>query len=177
MVGNVAVGLVNGVGLLSKRIDLAGKRFGRLVALKPEGHSVNGNVRWLCRCDCGNYATVDGFELRRGTTKSCGCLRREVMQKQYHDNPAMQAYKGNSNSLYDTNGIAYSSLKRSKRNHSGVIGVSYDEKTDHWFARLMFHGHYVLMKSFDTFEDAVDARKAAEQKYLKKNISKIAQSS
>lgn len=153
---------------MSRIIDLSGKKFGRLTAIKPDGHSVNGNVRWLCHCECGNYVTVDGFELRRGTTKSCGCLRREVMQKQYRCNPAMQEHKGHADSLYNKNGVAYASIKRSRRNHSGVIGVSYDEKTDHWFARLMFHSHYVLMKSFDNFEDAVAARQAAEKKYLGK---------
>ena len=167
----VRTGLIIEVNYMSRLIDLSGKRFGRLVAIRPEGHSINGNIRWLCHCDCGNNAIMDGFELRRGTTKSCGCLRREVMKKQYQENPVMQKFKGRSSNLYDSKGVAYASIKRSKRNHSGVIGVSYDEKTDHWFARLMFHGRYVLMKSCDTFEEAVEARQAVERQYLGKTKS------
>jgi hypothetical protein len=33
---------------------------------------------YLCRCDCGNEATVRGASLARGNTRSCGCLRREA---------------------------------------------------------------------------------------------------
>ncbi len=29
---------------------------------------------WLCQCECGNLATVSGISLRKGNTKSCGCL-------------------------------------------------------------------------------------------------------
>lgn len=153
---------------MTKAIDLSGKRFGRLVAIKPQGKSTNGNLRWLCHCDCGNYTVVDGVQLRRGDSKSCGCLRREVMKKQYRDNPAMDVYRGKSDSFYNDEGVSYASIKRSKRNHSGVIGVSFDEKTDRWLARLMFHGKYVLLKSFETFDEAVEARQSAEQKYLQK---------
>ena len=34
--------------------DLIGKRFGRLVVI-TKGKSKNKKVRWLCKCDCGNY--------------------------------------------------------------------------------------------------------------------------
>lgn len=30
---------------------------------------------WLCACDCGNKRIVDGYNLRKGKTKSCGCMR------------------------------------------------------------------------------------------------------
>lgn len=34
-------------------LDIAGQRFGRLVALK-KAPSRNGSTYWLCQCDCGN---------------------------------------------------------------------------------------------------------------------------
>ena len=55
-------------------IDLAGQRFGRLVALRACGRGKDGRVRWLCICDCGREFEVGGG-LRNGHTKSCGCLR------------------------------------------------------------------------------------------------------
>ena len=58
-------------------IDIAGQRFGRLVAISQNGRR-NGCVAWLCRCDCGNEKTINGHMLRSGDCKSCGCLRREV---------------------------------------------------------------------------------------------------
>jgi len=61
---------------MSKLIDLTGKRFGRLTVVKKVP-SKNTNARWLCKCDCGNEITVLGTTLRRGESKSCGCLRSE----------------------------------------------------------------------------------------------------
>jgi hypothetical protein len=55
--------------------DLSGMRFGRLVA-----HSICGMknrlVAWLCECDCGMYAIVQGARLIQGRQWSCeqyGC--------------------------------------------------------------------------------------------------------
>lgn len=53
--------------------ELAGQRFGRLTVLKYIGGS-----RWLCECDCGELTRVLTYSLNSGTTKSCGCLRREI---------------------------------------------------------------------------------------------------
>ncbi|MEK0337174.1 MAG: hypothetical protein QQN41_07060, partial [Nitrosopumilus sp.] len=33
--------------------------------------------RWLCKCDCGKEIIILGYNLKNGTTKSCGCLRKE----------------------------------------------------------------------------------------------------
>lgn len=61
------------------RIDIAGKRFGRLVALDSESHRLGKRVYWWCRCDCGEVVAVERRKLLDGTTRSCGCLRREVV--------------------------------------------------------------------------------------------------
>ena len=53
-----------------KRMNLTGKRFGKLIAL-----SYVGNQKWKCRCDCGNETIVFTSNLTRGHTISCGCAR------------------------------------------------------------------------------------------------------
>ena len=58
-------------------INLTGKRFGRLTVIKHIGSGSGGHARWLCECDCGKQRYVYGYNLRNGTTKSCGCLNRE----------------------------------------------------------------------------------------------------
>lgn len=62
------------------KIDLTGKRFGRLTVLEwiP---SARGNARWLCRCDCGTEKVVNGKSLRNGHSKSCGCYQREEVSQ------------------------------------------------------------------------------------------------
>jgi hypothetical protein len=57
--------------------DLKDERFGRLVAKRRVKNSQCGKVRWYCHCDCGRRKTVSASNLRRGETKSCGCLPRE----------------------------------------------------------------------------------------------------
>lgn len=47
--------------------DLTGQRFGKLVVVER----VAG--KWSCLCDCGKTKTVQGGNLTRGATKSCGC--------------------------------------------------------------------------------------------------------
>lgn len=62
-----------------KRINLIGKIFGRLKVLKLiEDKKLNGDFVWLCEClNDGNLKEVRGGCLRRGETKSCGCLASE----------------------------------------------------------------------------------------------------
>ena len=57
--------------------DLAGVRFGRLVALRRDGVENDGAVRWACVCDCGVEKTIKGASLTQGLTSSCGCLHKE----------------------------------------------------------------------------------------------------
>lgn len=57
-------------------IDLTGKRFERLLVLRRHGESYRP-VRWLCKCDCGTETIKAGFSLKRGDTRSCGCLMRK----------------------------------------------------------------------------------------------------
>lgn len=63
------------------RKDLAGRRFGKLVAL--ELRQDPGNVRkWLCQCDCGKQTIVRQGNLRdRGGTESCGCLAFDAIAR------------------------------------------------------------------------------------------------
>ena len=66
---------------MPKKIDLTGHRFGRLVVIREYGRSKDGQVTWLCRCDCGGEVVVTSCHLCRGNTQSCGCLRRERSTK------------------------------------------------------------------------------------------------
>ena len=60
--------------------DIAGGRFGRLVAIQRSPIKRNGATTWECSCDCGNLATVQIDCLTGGTIRSCGCLGIETRQ-------------------------------------------------------------------------------------------------
>lgn len=34
---------------------------------------------WLCKCECGNMAVLNSYVLHSGHTRSCGCLRKELL--------------------------------------------------------------------------------------------------
>ncbi len=57
-------------------IDLAGATFGRLTVLRRDDARPRP-TRWWCRCACGAEVSVPAGGMRRGTSKSCGCLSRE----------------------------------------------------------------------------------------------------
>lgn len=63
---------------MAVRIDLTGQKYGRLTVIEYAGKGKNHTHKWKCRCDCGNETVVNGYALRNGNTRSCGCLWKEV---------------------------------------------------------------------------------------------------
>ncbi len=67
---------------MKRLIDITGQKYGRLTCIEPTGETNKQNsALWLCWCDCGNEVVVCSNSLRRGNTKSCGCLRQEIDRK------------------------------------------------------------------------------------------------
>ena len=61
---------------MGKLKDLTGMRFDRLLVIERDNR--NGNqAYWKCKCDCGNNTVVASQKLISGSTKSCGCKRKE----------------------------------------------------------------------------------------------------
>jgi hypothetical protein len=71
--------------LANNTTDHAGKRYGRLTAVRISGvykktykNGVTKRRRvWLCKCDCGNEIEVVGNSLTNKHTKSCGCIQTD----------------------------------------------------------------------------------------------------
>lgn len=65
--------------------DRSGEVYGRLTILYREGskkYPTTTDILWRCRCSCGTEVVVGGRNLLGGSTKSCGCLRKEVRKAQ-----------------------------------------------------------------------------------------------
>lgn len=56
-------------------------------------------------------------------------------------------------------------MARSKRNRSGVTGVSWIRTRGKWLARITYDGRIIDVGRFEVFEEAVAARKEAEKRY------------
>jgi len=63
------------------RVNLTGRRFGRLVVFATSKKRKAGNVYWRCRCDCGIVKAIAYNPLKCGWARSCGCLRREYISR------------------------------------------------------------------------------------------------
>ena len=68
---------------MGKKIDMTnwnmwehGVPDSRIHVIKQVGKK-GGHLTWLCQCTCGNQFVTIGNYIRNGTTKSCGCLRKE----------------------------------------------------------------------------------------------------
>lgn len=64
-----------------KKIEMVGMRFGRLLVLSESHQENNGAYRYLTHCDCGKEKVIRGSVMRSGATKSCGCIRSELVAK------------------------------------------------------------------------------------------------
>lgn len=65
-------------------IDNIGERFGRLIVIERIENYISKNgknrVRYKCLCDCGNFKEVLKESLMNDSTKSCGCLRKQLLR-------------------------------------------------------------------------------------------------
>ena len=210
------------------------------------------SARWLCECNCKehNKVVASSSEIKSGRTKSCGCLRTEIILRETEKNRKTNLYKLDGDygigytfndeefwfDLEDYNKIkdycwSYGShgyvqarapktnqfillhrlimnaiddesiivdhkshppkrnrkfdnrksnlrlvtqsencmnRARSSNNTSGVTGVTWCERDQVWVARIGVSGKRITLGSFIQFQDAVNARRIAEQKYYGK---------
>lgn len=187
---------------MGKKIDLTGQRFGRLVVVK-EAPNKSGRIRWVCLCDCGKEHTTYAKLLRNGGCISCGCYRNELATKRLKSIPLqVQKERGFklgskygkitgkvtgpinvkkmivSNKKYNlkenTNLGRIASKKMQKNNISNVKGV-HKNLNGYWIANISFKKEKIYLGCFKNKQDAIKARKEAEEKYFKPILEKYSE--
>lgn len=82
---------------MTRAADLTGNRYGRMTVMARSENTAEGRTQWLCLCDCGNTKVAQAVYLKRGNTKSCGCLgleqRKAAAQSQCHPFSRTQMYR------------------------------------------------------------------------------------
>lgn len=140
-----------------RRLDITGQRYGRLTAIRPTAdHDAAGSIIWECECECGTKVNYSVNRLSRGNTLSCGCLYRES-RKTCSEN-RRDAFDGTLVSL-----LASAKEPRSD-NSSGCTGVYFDKRTEKWQAYINFRRKRHNLGFFKTKDQAIRARKAAEER-------------
>lgn len=115
------------------KIDLTGKRFGRLLVIKFD--SVRGRRRshWLCLCDCGKEKVAALDNLQNGKTKSCGCLRIEQATERLAKVPRITFEEGRGSCNFLWNRYKQGAKKRE---------LEFDLSRDEFFKLTSTNCHY-----------------------------------
>ena len=140
----------------TKKLELTGQRFGKLTVLRPT-ENVGPRTAWICRCDCGRETVAITVRLRDGHCTSCGCDKETV-------DPSPGARGRASLTYVDGTCVEMLAAKTVRKNNSsGVPGVEWRSREQVWRAAICFKGKRYYLGRYPRFEDAVKARKRAEE--------------
>lgn len=162
--GQLLRGVKKSCGCLRKKspantLNLAGKKFGKLTAIQRAGATKDGLALWLCKCDCGGQIESTATSLKNGTTVSCGCLRPKQMENARKDLT--------ENKTID--GVIVPLLTKKVRSDSktGQKGVHKRSKKgkEYFEVSISVKRKRIYVGTFKNIEDAIRARKMAEEKY------------
>ncbi len=145
-----------------RKLNLIGQKFGSLTVIAP-ADNIDGRTAWRCRCDCGRECVVKTVRLRSGRPASCGCgwtqSGRGLECLTYIDGTCVEM-------------LAAKTVRRN--NTSGVPGVDWRASKQLWRATICFKGKRHYLGSYRRFEDAVRARKQAEENLFDKFLAEFA---
>ena len=66
--------------MIKKVVDRIGKKFGRLTVISFSHCDSKSTTYWNCLCNCGTSKIVRESRIKSGGTKSCGCLKKELLR-------------------------------------------------------------------------------------------------
>ena len=132
-----------------EKLDLTGQRYGQLTVIGP-AENIGSRTAWKCRCDCGRETVILTRRLRNGHTTSCGCVGpgAGLSALTYVDGTCIEMLRAKT---------------IRSNNTSGVPGVDWLSAKGRWRATICFKGKRKYLGSYTDFEDAVKARKRAEE--------------
>lgn len=135
---------------IKSRINLTGKRFGRIVITKCFGR-IGRLIYWEYVCDCGQVKKSDTGTLNANRIQSCGCLLKEVTgaknRKTFGEsakNRLLSVYKKGArrrNYEWKLSDEQFSKLIRSNCYYCGICPQNTTEKiSPHSFGHIVFNG-------------------------------------
>ncbi len=126
------------------------------------------NVVWKCKCFCGKVFYASLRKIKDGKVKSCGCSKIKYTPQNIEK--AVKAFK--EKNLKDGTSLLAISHKILKSNTSGTTGVVWRKDRGKWIAQIEFQGKRHFLGSYYSKQDAIAARKAAEEKFFKPVLDK-----
>ena len=143
---------------LPTKENLIGRRFGKLEVIGRSDKRGSRGARtvplWECRCECGNITYKATDTLTNPDLSMCNeCAGKYATEKA----------RAKAGFVDGTQISRITSDKIIATNTSGARGVYLERKTGKWRARLRFKGKTYNFGTYANFDDAVKARKKAEQ--------------
>lgn len=133
-------------------VDIREQQFERLTAKYPlPQRDRKGGVIWHCVCECGNEVDIPYNWLVHSGIRSCGCWKRE------RESNLTELLTHISGTSID----AIKSKKIRSDSTTGVTGV-YLQKGK-YVAKIVFQSKQYQLGKFDHIDDAIKARKEAEE--------------
>ena len=137
--------------------DYIGKKFNHLTLIENLNRINKDNSKMaLFKCDCGNEKELVFTQVLNGQIKTCGCKQ---------GNLSTEAKIKQRNRLLNT--YSTKTIGSNKTGHSG-ISISNNK----FRARIQLNGKPIHLGYFNSLEQAIKARKEAEEKYFKPILEK-----
>lgn len=135
-------------------VDFTGQKFYELTAIERVGRG-----KWKFRCSCGNEIIARPATVKAGKIQSCGHILKEAVRQR------IAADGQNVTQLYD--GTMVTRLRNIMADKAHVLGVRMVPRVSQpcYTARLCLRRKEIYLGSFPDYESAVEARRAAEEKY------------
>lgn len=146
-----------------------GERYGHWTVLEMPDYK---HKRVRCQCDCGRIRYVFLPHLYNGKSTSCGCQRYanpSEGQKAGHDLGHEVSKAIHKQKL----AVKYLDKKVNKNSSTGHTGVCWRPRDHKYFAYITVERKQIGLGLYDSLDDAVAARAAAEQKYYVERQAKV----
>lgn len=154
----------------SKKYDLKpGDKVGYWTILSNDGD------KFHCRCVCGTERVIKHNILKSGRSLSCGCRRSDHQIKEQKEGRELGQKISREVQKHGLS-VAYAGFGRRKNRNSrtGITGISV--WNDKYRAYIMVDRKQINLGTFKKLEDAVKARRNAEEQYFserQKRVDKI----
>ena len=153
---------------LPTKENLIGRHFGKLEVIGRSDKRGSRGARtvplWECRCECGAICYKATDTLTNPEISMCNdCVGKYATEKA----------RAKAGFVDGTQISKITSTKLISTNTSGCRGVYFDKRTGKYRARLKFKGKIMSFGSYKNFEDAVKARKDAEQRIYGEFLEQI----
>ena len=153
-----------------KNLELKNQIINGITLLEKTDKKRRGAILWKCKCFCGNIFIAEAYRIKNGEIRSCGC-KRKVFRK---DN-FKKARKELSKSFKEGTCLSLiANNKVRKNNKSGITGISIRQNkySTSYIVRICVQGKKIRIGTYKDIEEAIKARKEAEEKYYKPILEK-----